>query len=283
MSMDTHTGTRSGAASGWNVSAGLGRIQGLTLRYFYLYRSSVPRLLEQLYWPVVDLLVWGFVTIYLRQFEGALPNFLAYFLGGLILWDMLFRSQVGVTVAYLEEVWSRNLLNLFVSPLRTGEFLTASIAIAVMRTVFAAFVTLMIAWLFYGFNAFIMGVWIWTFVGSLMLMGWAMGIFISGLIMRFGQGAESLAWGLIFLIQPVAAVFYPVSVLPPALQHISQFIPAAHVFEGMRQVLDGGGAPLHHLGWAYGLNAVYLSAALWFFYHTLAEAKREGRLLRVGE
>lgn len=259
------------------------RVGGLTLRYFYLYRGSVPRLLEQLYWPVVDLLVWGFVTIYLRQFEGALPNFLAYFLGGLILWDILFRSQVGVSVAYLEEVWSRNLLNLFVSPLRPVEFLGASMTIAIMRVAFTATVTLVIARAFYGFNAFVMGAWIAAFMASLILMGWAMGIFISALIMRFGQGAESLAWGLIFLVQPVAAVFYPVAVLPEALQHVSQVIPAAHVFEGMRQVLDGGPAPTGHLAWAYGLNGFYLTAAVAFFYATLGEAKREGRLLRVGE
>lgn len=261
----------------------LSRMAGLTLRYFYLYRGSPPRLLEQLYWPVVDLLVWGFVTIYLRQFEGTLPNFLAFFLGGLILWDILFRSQVGVSVAYLEEVWSRNLLNLFVSPLRPAEFLGASMMIAIMRVAFTATVTLVIAWGFYGFNAFVMGLWLWVFMASLILMGWALGIFISALIMRFGQGAESLAWGLIFLVQPVAAVFYPVAVLPEALQHVSQFIPAAHVFEGMRQVLNGGLPPAHHLAWAFGLNVVYLSASLVFFYATLAEAKREGRLLRVGE
>ncbi len=259
------------------------RILGLTLRYFYLYRSSVPRLLEQLYWPVVDIMVWGFVTLYLSRFEGALPNFLAYFLGGLVLWDILFRSQIGVSVAYLEEVWSRNLLNLFVSPLRPSEFLAASVAIAIMRVAFTTCVTLAIAWWMYDFSALVMGAWLWAFMGSLVLMGWAMGIFISSLIMRFGQGAESLAWGLIFLIQPVAAVFYPVSVLPAVLQPVSAAIPASHVFEGMRQVLDGGAAPVHHLMMAYSLNLAYMIGALLFFYATLAEAKREGRLLRVGE
>ncbi|MDH4230013.1 MAG: ABC transporter permease [Nitrospirota bacterium] len=259
------------------------RIGGLTLRYFYLYRGSLPRLLEQLYWPVVDLLVWGFVTIYLSRFEGTLPNFMAYFLGGLVLWDILFRSQVGVSVAYLEEIWSRNLLNLFVSPLRPIELLLASMGTAVMRVVFTASVSVTIAWLFYGFNLFVMGIWVAAFMGALMLMGWALGIFISALVMRFGQGAESLAWGLIFLVQPVAAVFYPVSVLPLPLQYVSAGIPASHVFEGMRQVLDGGPAPLSNLLWAYLLGVVYMGLALTFFYAILREARREGRLLRVGE
>lgn len=260
-----------------------GRVYGLILRHFYLYRSSVPRLLEQLYWPLVDIMVWGFITIYLRQFEGALPNFLAFFLGGLILWDVLFRSQMGVSMAYLEEIWSRNLLNLFVSPMRPSEFIAASIGVAIIRVGFTSVVSLLIAYLFFGFSAVVMGLWLWAFLGSLMMLGWSIGIFISSLVMRFGQGAESLAWGLIFVIQPVAAVFYPVEVLPGFLQLIAHSIPAAHIFEGMRQVLAGAGAPTGHLMAAYALNIVYLTAALMFFYRTLGEAKREGRLLRVGE
>ncbi len=260
-----------------------GRVGAMALRHFYLYRKSIPRLLEQFYWPVMDLLVWGFVSIYLSRFDGSLPSFLSYFLGGLILWDMLFRSQVGVTVAYLEEVWSRNLLNLFVSPLRPIEFLAGTISIAILRASFAATITLSLAWLVYGFNALVMGVWLWGFVISLYAMGWAMGIIISALILRFGQGAESLAWGLIFLIQPVACVFYPVDVLPPFLQYIAHAIPASHIFEGMRQVLDGGPAPIGHLLWAYSLNGVYAVVSLLVFYRFFAEAKREGRLLRVGE
>lgn len=262
-----------------------GRVYGLICRHFYLFRGSVPRLLEQLYWPVVDILVWGFLTIYLQQFQGdgTLPNFLGYFLGGLILWDILFRSQVGVSVAFLEEVWSRNLLNLFVSPMRPSEFIAAAMSIAIIRMAFSAVVTLSIAFLFFDFSVFVMGLWLWAFMVSLVVLGWSIGVFISALLLRFGQGVEGLAWGLIFVIQPVVAVFYPVSVLPEFLQAIAYSIPATHVFEGMRQVLDGGGPPTGHLMAAYGLNFVYLAAALIFFYKMLAEAKREGRLLRVGE
>ena len=260
-----------------------GRVYGLILRHFYLFRGSVPRLLEQVYWPMVDIMVWGFVTVYLGQFKEALPNFLAYFMGGLILWDVLFRSQVGVSVAFLEEVWSRNLLNLFVSPMRTSEFIMGTMCVAIMRVGFSAVVTLGLAYLFFGFSAFVMGLWLWAFMGSLMLMGWGIGIFVAALILRFGQGMEGMAWGLIFVLQPVVAVFYPVKVLPEFLQTIAYSIPATHIFEGMRQVLDGGSAPTGHLMAAYALNIVYLAAALMFFYWTLAEAKREGRLLRVGE
>ncbi len=263
----------------------IGRIYGLILRYFYLYRSSVPRLLEQIYWPLVDIMVWGFVTVYLRQFEGegVLPNVLAFFLGGLILWDVLLRSQVGVSMAYLEEVWSRNLLNLFVSPMRPMEFIAASIGFAIIKVSFTATVSLTIAYLAFDFSVFVMGLWLWAFLFGLMMFGWTVGILISSLVMRFGQGAESLAWGLIFVIQPVAAVFYPVSVLPELLQSIALSIPAAHIFEGMRQVIDGGAAPTEHLMMAFGLNVIYLMAALIIFNRSLAEAKREGRLLRVGE
>jgi ABC-2 type transport system permease protein len=264
-------------------------------RYFYLYRGSLPRVFEQLYWPLVNILVWGFLTIYLQQFdggkhvegamhfEGTLPNFVAMFLGGLILWDILFRCQTGVTMAYMEEVWSRNLLNLFVTPIRPLEFIVAFMCVSILKVALTTVISLLMAYLFFGFDAFVMGAWLAVFMASLLLFGVSTGVMILTLILRYGQGVEALAWGLLFVIQPVSAVFYPVSVLPEFLQPIAYSLPTAHIFEGMRQVLDGGGAPIEHLLAATGLNAVFLMAALLFFYRGLSEAKREGRLLRVGE
>jgi ABC-2 type transport system permease protein len=238
---------------------------------------------EQLYWPLVDILVWGFITIYLQQFGGALPNFVTYFLGGLILWDMLFRTQTGVAVAYLEEVWSRNLLNLFVSPMRPSEFIAAAMCVSIIKVVFTAAVSLLVAYLFFDFSIFVMGVWLMAFFASLLMFGFSAGLMISTLLIRFGQGAENLALGLLFVIQPVSAVFYPVSVLPAFLQPVAYSLPTAHIFEGMRQVLDGGGAPIEHLLAATGLNVIFLIVGLVMFYKSLGEAQREGRLLRVGE
>lgn len=261
----------------------LHRIFAIALRHLYLYKRSLSRLMEIFYWPLLDLLVWGFITIYLEQFRGTLPNFVAFFLGALILWDILYRSQQGISISFLEEVWSRNLLNLFVSPLRPGEFLIATMLISVFKLLSAALVTVVLAWLMYSFNIFLIGLALIPFVLNLILLGWAIGILTTTLILRYGQKAEILAWGLAFLFQPVSAVFYPVSVLPAFLQKIAWFIPATHVFEGMRAVILKQGLPVEHLVWAFGLNAIYLLAAVLLFYHVFTIVKQKGLLLRVGE
>jgi ABC-2 type transport system permease protein len=261
----------------------LNRIFAIALRHLYLYKRSPSRLMEIFYWPLLDLLVWGFITIYLAQFQGTLPDFVAFFLGALILWDILYRCQQGISVSFLEEVWSRNLLNLFVSPLRPGEYLIATMLISVFKLLSAALVTVILAWLMYSFNVFLIGFALIPFVLNLIFMGWAIGILTTTLILRYGQKAEILAWGLAFLFQPVSAVFYPVSVLPPFLQKIAWFIPATHVFEGMRSVIRNQGLPLEHLVWAFGLNAVYLFASLLLFYRIFTIVRQKGLLLRVGE
>jgi ABC-2 type transport system permease protein len=259
------------------------RIFAIVIRHLYLYKRSLSRLMEIFYWPLLDLMVWGFITLYLDQFKAQLPNFLAFFLGALILWDILYRSQQGISISFLEEVWSRNLLNLFVTPLRPGEFLVATMMISIFKLFTAAVVTVALAWLFYSFNIFIMGVALLPFVLNLMVFGWAIGISTTAVILRFGQKAEIMAWGLAFLFQPVSAVFYPVSVLPSWLQHIAWWIPATPVFEGMRSVILSGDFPVQELLWSLWLNLLYLTAAVLYFYHTFHVARQKGLLLRVGE
>lgn len=260
------------------------RVSALFLRHMYLYRRSLPRLMEIFYWPFLDLLVWGFVSLYLARMGGeGLPNFVAFFLGALILWDILFRSQQGISVSFLEDVWSRNLLNLFVSPLRPIEYILSLMLVSAFKIVLVGVVLAVLAWLFYSFNVFIIGVSLIPFVLSLVALGWAIGIITTSLILRFGQQAEVLAWGIAFLFQPVSAVFYPVSVLPPFLQAIAKCVPASHVFEGMRAVLTDGAFPLEKLAGAFGLNAVYLVASFLFFYRVFRTVRKKGLLAKIGE
>lgn len=261
------------------------RIWALMSRHFYVIRRNPMRVAELVYWPLLDLLIWGFLSVYLNKFgqAGGVPNFLAFFLGALILWDLLFRAQQGVSIAYLEEVWSRNLLNLFVSPLSVGEFLTATVLISLSKLAISTVLMSILAGLFYGFNILILGWSLLPFVIALLLMGWALGIFTTGVVLRYGQGAESLAWVLAFLFQPLSAVFYPVSVLPPALQVVAWALPSAHVFEGMRAVIRTGQIPLQHLGWAFGLDVLYAAGAIAFFYATFAVVRDRGLLAKTGE
>ncbi len=239
--------------------------------------------MEIFYWPLLDLVVWGFITVYLGQFESGLPHIAAFFIGALILWDILFRAQQGITISFLEEIWSRNLMNLFASPLKPGEFLAATIIISFCKVVAVLIVSVFVAWAFYSFNLFVLGVSLIPFILNLIIMGWSIGILTTAIIMRYGQEAEVMAWGMVFIFQPVSCVFYPVSVLPGFLQTVAHVIPAAHVFEGMRAVITNDGFPLPELMWASGLNALYLLASILWFHHIYDVVKAKGILVRVGE
>ncbi|HLC19259.1 MAG TPA: ABC transporter permease [Thermodesulfobacteriota bacterium] len=259
------------------------RVLAYTLRYLYLYKRSMPRLMEIFYWPLLDLLLWGFVGIYLTRYGGELPNFITFFLGALILWDILFRSQQGITVSFLEDVWSRNLLNIFVSPLTSVEYIFSLLAMSVVKLVLASSVMVTLALVLYSFNVFTLGLPLIPLALNLIVMGWSIGIITTALILRFGQEAEVLAWGVALLFQPVSAVFYPVEVLPPSLQAIAFYIPSAQVFEGMRVVISDGVLPVGHLVRAMLLNAAYITAAVLFFAWNFRAVKRKGLLVKIGE
>jgi ABC-2 type transport system permease protein len=261
------------------------RIWAVMSRHLYIFRHSPPRILEMVYWPFLDLVLWGFVSIYMRNLGGGRmgADVIAFFLGALILWDVLFRAQQGVSLAYLEEVWARNLLNLFVAPLTVAEFLASTVLISLAKISFSVLAMGILAALLYGFNLLSMGLALVPFFANLLLFGWALGIVTTALVLRFGQGAENLAWVVAFAIQPVACVFYPVSVLPGWLQPVALVIPPAHIFEGMRTVLAGHPMPWQHLAWAFGLNALYISAAVAFFYQTFGLVRDRGLLAKTGE
>ncbi len=261
----------------------LHRILALLARHLYLYRRSLPRIMEIFYWPFLDLVIWGFITIYLARYQSQIPGFVTFFLGALILWDILFRAQQGITISFLEELWARNLMNLFASPLKPSEFLAATMAMSIFKVTCVSIIMTLCALFFYSYNVFMIGLWLIPFVLNLVLTGWVIGVFTTSLIMRFGQEAEVLAWSMVFLFQPISCVFYPMDVLPGWLKPVALANPAAHIFEGMRAVLGGAGNPSMSLAWAMGLNGLLLVAAVGWFYRTFAYCKDQGLLVRIGE
>ena len=261
----------------------LHRITAIVFRHLYLYRRSLPRIMEIFYWPFLDLVIWGFITLYLARYQTQVPGFVTFFLGALILWDVLFRSQQGITISFLEELWSRNLMNLFASPLKPSEFLAATMIMSIFKVACVSLVMGLCAWLFYDYSILIIGLWLLPFVLNLVVTGWVIGVFTTSLIMRFGQEAEVLAWSMVFLFQPISCVFYPMDVLPVWLKPVAWANPAAHVFEGMRGVLSQSGQPVEHLGWAIGLNLLFLTAMIAWFHRTFAYCRNQGLLVRVGE
>lgn len=256
-------------------------VHALLLRYVFLYTRSPIRMVEMVFWPIVDLLVWGFLTMFLQQnTSGSFPHFITFLLGAMILWDILFRAQQGVAISFLEDVWTRNLLNIFVAPVRTLEYLSATFAVGVLRICVTAVALVVIGWLAYSFNVFVMRWWLIPFFLNLMLFGWSLGMISTALILRWGQAAESLAWAVPFFIQPVVAVFYPVSVLPGWLQPVALALPATHIFEGMREVMQTGTMSWAPLVWALALNLVYLALAGGFFVWILNYTRRRGLLTK---
>jgi ABC-2 type transport system permease protein len=259
------------------------RVGAMMLRHFYLMRSSWPRLLELIYWPLVQMLMWGFLQTYLNQHSGFIAAAGGTLIGAILLWDVLIRGQLGLSVSFLEEMWSRNMANLLISPLRPGEFVAALMAMSLVRLVVSIVpVTLLAIW-FFGFNLWSLGFGLAAFFANLLLSGWAVGIVVNGLILRNGLGAEGLAWTLMFLILPLCAVFYPVTVLPAFLQPVAWALPPTYVFEGMRAILIDHTFRVDLMVEALVINAGFITVAIFVFLRLVDSARRIGSLMAIGE
>lgn len=257
-------------------------IQALVMRYLFLYTRSPMRLIELLFWPVVELVIWGYLTLFIQEnTTGDFPRIITFLLGAMILWDVIFRAQQGVAISFLEDVWTRNLLNVFVAPVRTSEYLAATFCVGFLRILVTITVLGIVAGVMYAFNVFTLGWALLPFFGNLMVSGWALGMISTALILRWGQAAESLAWAVPFFIQPFIVVFYPVSAIKPEwIQTFSWMLPPTHVFEGMREVLNTGVFSWAKFGWALGLNAVFLLLAGRVFYWMLHLTRQRGLLTK---
>jgi ABC-2 type transport system permease protein len=259
------------------------RIGAMVLRYWYLLRSSLPRLLELIYWPAVQMLMWGFLQLYLAQNAGFFARAGGTFIGAVLLWDILFRGQLGFSISFLEEMWARNLGNLMMSPLRPLEFVAALMIMSVVRLAVGMVPVTLLAIGFFGFNLYSMGFALAAFFLNLILTSWAIGILVSGLILRNGMGAESLAWTIMFIFLPLTCVYYPVAVLPGWLQPIAWALAPTYVFEGMRALLIEHVFRADLMLQALALNALYFIAAVVAFLALLDSARRTGSLMQMGE
>ena len=260
-----------------------GRVWAMLLRYVYLFRTSWPRAIELVYWPTMQMVLWGFMTEFLRTNSSWVAQAFGILLAAVLLWDVLFRSQLGVSMSFLEEMWSRNLGNLFVSPLRPYEWILSLLAMSLVRVLIGVLPAALLAIPLYHYSIFTLGLPLLAFFVNLLAMGWALGLMICALILRHGLGAESMAWAAIFVLAPVSGVYYPVSVLPGWLQYVSWALPSAHCFEGMRGVMIEGVFHLDHFLAAVALNAVYIFIGAVVFLYAFRVARRRGALLQTGE
>ena len=259
------------------------RVVALVRRHAYLIAKSWPRIVSLMYYPTVTLILWAFLTLYLAPQASVLRDAPGIFLAAVLLWDTLFRGQLGVSLTFIEEMYARNLGNLFVAPLSLAEFIVAQIAMSVLRTAIGMGGACLAAWLLFHYSIFELGFPLIAFAAGLIAFGWAIGLAVCALVLEWGLGAEELAWAAIFLVMPVSGVYYPVSVLPGWLQGVAAAIPSSHLFEGMRAVLLQGVVPWQALATAFALDAAYLAGGAALFAWAVRRARRDGRLLQMGE
>ncbi len=263
--------------------ASLQRVAALVLRHVYLLRGSWPRLLELMYWPTVQMILWGFITVFLVEHSSWVARASGVLISAVLLWDVLFRGQLGVSLVFMEEMWSRNLGHLFVSPLRPFELVAALLAMSLIRTLIGVGGAALAAYPLFHYSVLDLGLPLVAFFVNLIVMGWAIGLAVSGIVLRYGLGAESMAWIAIFAVQPISGVYYPVAVLPEWLQILAYCLPSSHVFEGMRAVLFENHFRVDLLTHAMVLNALYLGMGTAVFLAFFRVARTRGQLLHVGE
>jgi ABC-2 type transport system permease protein len=265
------------------LRASLRRIGAMVRRYVYLLRSSGIRLVELVYWPFLQMLTWGFLQKYLAGTTSPLAQAAGVLIGSVLLWDILFRSKIGFSTTFIEEMWARNLGNLLTSPLRPFELVAALSVWSVIRLGVSMVPVAIAAYFIFGFNLLDLGLALVAFFAVLVLTSWSLGLLSAGVILRYGLGAEEFAWSLAFLLLPLSCVYYPVTALPKWLQPVALALPPTHVFEGMRSILLHGTFNASELWWALGLNAIYLLIGYMAFRWFLQRARINGSLLQLGE
>lgn len=267
-----------------HLSGFAGRLAALFERQWVLTAGSWPRIVDLFYWPAVQITIWGFIQVHVfSALDGAGAVVLGAVLGAVLLWDVCWRSQLGLSLAYFEEIWSRNLGNLFVSPLRPIELLASLMTVSLSKVAVAMVPAVLLAGFVFGFNIFTVGPVLALFVLNLVVFGWSLSLAAAGLVTRFGQGAQDMPWAIMFGLTPFCAVYYPVDTLPVALQHVAFALPPAHIFEGLRAIVNQDTIAWHHLAWASGLNLIWVGAGLGLYFWLLDAAREHGNLVEIGE
>jgi ABC-2 type transport system permease protein len=258
------------------------RVGAIVARYVYLLKRSPIRLLELIYWPFMNLLMWGFITLYLRGPAVGLANAAGLFLGAVVLWEILIRSNLGVTITFIEELYSRNLGHLFISPLRPSELVAACMVTSALRTVIGVLPSALLIVPMFGFSIFGLGAPLIAFYVTLSIFGWAFGIVIMAVLIRWGLAAEGFAWAAMFIIMPIAGVYYPIGALPQWLQPVAWSLPSSYVFEGMRAIVLHGIVRTDYLVIGLALDGVYLALGAFLFQWMFRVARIRGLLLNTG-
>ncbi len=260
-----------------------GRILAIVLRQWRLFSGSWPRIADLAYWPIVQILLWGFLQIHIFREAGPGAVVLSALLGAILLWDIAWRGQLSLSLAFFEEIWSRNLGHLLVSPLRPTELIGGLMIVSLVKTGVAMVPAVAIAAFAFDFNLFSLGPALYLFMIALVLFAWSISLAAMGLVVRYGQGAQEMPWAIMLGLAPFCAIYYPLEVLPAVFRWVGAGLPPSYIFEGMRDVVVQGTVDLRLIAAAFALDALWLAAGAGVFFALLGSARRRGMLLQIGE
>ena len=259
------------------------RILGLFLRHFFLIKGSLPRILDLIYWPTIQIILWGFISKFFTVYSDYYNNTVGVILSCAILYDFLFRSSISFNMLFLEEIWSRNFTNLFIAPMKISEIIVSLVFTALIRALIGLIPAILLTSPLFGISLLKLGLPLSFLFLSLYLFGITLGLFVSAGLLRFGPSFENIAWSTMFLLAPFGCIYYPVEILPEIFQSIAFALPLVYIFEETRNILVNGMVNYENILTAIYLNGFYLILSIFVFYYSFDKARDKGTLINMGE
>ena len=259
------------------------KIYGLSLRHVYLIKGSFPRILDLIYWPTIQIFLWGFISKFFTLSSSYYNNTVGIILSAAILYDFLFRSSISYNMMFLEEIWSRNFTNLFIAPIKLSEIIAALTFTAIFRTLIGLVPASIIAIPLFGVSIFKIGFPLIFLLLTLYIFGVALGLFVTAGLIRFGPSFENIAWASLFFLAPLGCIYYPIEILPEWLQIIAKLLPLVHIFEEMRNILIYDIINYYQILKATLISFIYFILGVIIFYWSYDGAKDRGTLINMGE
>ena len=259
------------------------RMYGLFLRHFFLIKSSFPRILDLIYWPTIQIILWGFISKFFTTYSDYYNNTVGIILTCAILYDFLFRSSISFNMLFLEEIWSRNFTNLFIAPMKISEIIISLVFTALIRTLIGLVPAILLTSPLFGISILKLGIPLFFLFLSLYIFGITLGLFVSSGLIRFGPSFENIAWSSLFLLAPLGCIYYPIEILPEFFQILAKGLPLVYIFDETRNILVNSYVNFENILHAFYLNAIYLLIGIGLFYFSFSKARKKGSLINMGE
>ena len=259
------------------------KIYALSLRHIYLIKGSFPRILDLIYWPTIQIFLWGFISKFFTLNSTYYNNTIGIILSAAILYDFLFRSSISYNMMFLEEIWSRNFTNLFIAPIKLSEIIAALTFTAILRTLIGLIPASLIAIPLFGVSIFKIGIPLVFLLITLYIFGVTLGLLVTSGLIRYGPSFENIAWASLFFLAPLGCIYYPIDILPSWLQVVANLLPLVHIFEEMRSILIDNIINYYDVLKAFLISLVYFAIGIIIFYYSYGGAKKRGTLINMGE